>query len=95
LLLQKKWISEGGQGGADLEDGIIKTDDEGSTPESTVFVVEIENEDTADVKFGLYRYDIQVNYIDSEDPSNERVLTVVKPSIFAIEEEITLNGVSA
>ncbi len=80
--------------GVDLEDGIIKTDDEGLAPESNVFVVQLENEDTADVKFGLYRYDIQVNYIDTDDPSDERILTVVKPSIFAIEEEITLNGVS-
>lgn len=94
-LLQKKWISEGGIAGADLEDGIIELEDEGLSPDSTVFVVEIAHEDTADVKFGLYRYDIQVNYIDSEDPSEERVLTVVKPSIFSIEEEITLNGVSA
>ncbi len=93
-VLQKKWISEGGQGGADLEDGIIKTEEEGEAPESVVFVVQFENEDTADIKFGLYRYDIQVNYIDTEDPSDERVLTVVKPSIFAIEEEITLQGVS-
>ena len=93
-LLQKKWISEGVSEGVDLEDGIIKTDEPGLTPESSVFVVQLENEDTADVKFGFYRYDIQVNYIDTEDPSDERILTVVKPSIFAIEEEITLNGVS-
>lgn len=93
-VLQKKWISEGVSEGVDLEDGIIKTEEEGEAPESVVFVVQIENEDTADIKFGLYRYDIQVNYVDSEDPSDERVLTVVKPSIFSIEEEITLQGVS-
>lgn len=93
-VLQKKWISEGVSEGVDLEDGIIKTEEEGEAPESVVFVVQIENQDTADIKFGLYRYDIQVNYVDSEDPSDERVLTVVKPSIFSIEEEITLQGVS-
>lgn len=93
-VLQKKWVSEGGQGGTDLEDGIIKTEEEGEAPESVVFVVKFENEDTANIKFGLYRYDIQVHYIDTEDPSDERILTVVKPSIFSIEEEITLQGVS-
>lgn len=93
-VIQKKWISEGGNGGADLEDGIIKTEDEGLTPESVVFIVQLTNQDTADKKFGLYRYDVQVNYIDTEDSTDERILTVVKPSIFGIEEEITENGVS-
>ena len=88
-VLQKKWIREGVSQEVNLEDGIIKPD-----PESDIFVVEFENEDTRDIKFGLYRYDIQVNYVDSDDESDERVLTVVKPSIFAIEEEITLQGVS-
>ena len=94
VILQKKWISEGVSEGVDLEDGIIKTEEEGLTPESSVFVVELENEDTADTKFGLYRYDVQVNYVDEEDEENERILTVIKPSIFGIEEEITENGVS-
>ena len=95
ILIQKKWISEGGQGGADLEDGIIKTEEEGLTPESNVFIVQLENDDTANKKFGQYRYDVQVNYVDTDDPSNERILTVVKPSIFSLEEEVTENGVSA
>jgi hypothetical protein len=57
--------------------------------------VQLENDDTANKKFGQYRYDVQVNYVDTDDPSNERILTVVKPSIFSLEEEVTENGVSA
>ena len=94
-LLQKTWEKGEGEGSADIEFGIIKSEDEGLTEDSSVFVVTLENQDTADKKFGQYRYDVQVNYIDKEEPSEERILTVVKPSIFSLEEEITENGVSA
>lgn len=46
-------------------------------------IVEFRPEDTKDLPYGSYRYDIQVT------KSNGVVKTIVKPSSFVIEEEVT------
>ena len=46
-------------------------------------VIVIAHEDTGAMEFGDYRYDIQVTRADG------RVTTLVKPSRFTLEEEIT------
>lgn len=85
IVFQKYW-SDGDS------DGIEVSAAPGLTPNSYVFDIEIKSEDTSNTEFGLYRYDVQMNYTDSTDPQYEGVLTIIKPSIFGIEEEVTLQG---
>lgn len=85
-LISHKW--ERDSGGDHLEQNIIET-------EPNTFIVSIDHEDTADKPFGKYRYDVQINYIDTEEAEPEvRILTIVKPSIFVLQDEVTLEGVS-
>ena len=65
-----------------------------TNPENNTFIVSIDHSDTATQPFGRYRYDVQINYVDSENPSEMQILTIIKPSIFSIEEEVTLEGVT-
>jgi len=45
---------------------------------------------------GKYRYDVQINYINTTDNNpEEEILTIIKPSIFSIEDEVTIAGVSS
>jgi hypothetical protein len=46
-------------------------------------VVEIDPEDTKDLRFGQYVYDVQWTQ------SNGTIITLVKPSKFIIEHEVT------
>jgi hypothetical protein len=85
IIFQKYW-SDGDS------DGIEVSSTPGLTPNSYVFDIEIKSEDTSSTEFGLYRYDVQINYIDLGDSEFEGVLTIIKPSIFGIEEEVTLQG---
>jgi len=85
IVFQKYW-SDGDS------DGIEVSQTPGLTPNSYVFDIEIETQDTSSKEFGLYRYDVQINYTDSTDPGYEGILTIIKPSIFGIEEEVTLEG---
>lgn len=63
--------------------------------EDNIFVVSIDHEDTNTQPFGNYRYDVQINYVDTAIQSPPvQILTIIKPSIFSIEEEVTLQGVS-
>lgn len=70
--------------------GIVVSTTDGLTENSSVFDIEIMNSDTSETEFGLYRYDVQINYTDESD--FEGILTIIKPSIFAIEEEVTFDG---
>ena len=83
ILFQKTW-SDGAPNGIDISQSPPLTDN------SSVFDIEIRNSDTSSAEFGLYRYDVQINYTD--DSGYEGVLTIIKPSIFGIEEEVTLQG---
>lgn len=51
------------------------------TPEGEA-IVEITPNDTKDLRYGHYVYDVQVN-------KNGSVTTVIKPSKFVIQEEVT------
>lgn len=83
IVFQKYW-SSGDPNGIDISQSPPLTEN------SSVFDIEIENSDTANLDFGLYRYDVQINYTDDDD--YEGVLTIIKPSIFGIEEEVTQEG---
>lgn len=83
IVFQKYW-SLGDPNGIDVSQSPPLTEN------SSVFDIEIENSDTANLDFGLYRYDVQINYTDDND--YEGVLTIIKPSIFGIEEEVTQEG---
>jgi hypothetical protein len=85
IVFQKYW-SDGDT------DGIEVSATPGLTPNSYVFDIEIESNDTSNTEFGLYRYDVQINYTDLADAQFQGVLTIIKPSIFGIEEEVTLQG---
>lgn len=63
--------------------------------EGNIFIVDINHTDTNTQSFGKYRYDVQINYIDTTIQSPPvQILTIIKPSIFSIEEEVTLEGVA-
>jgi hypothetical protein len=51
------------------------------------FSIEITPANTETQDVGAFRYDVQIKYEDEND--KEYVLTIIKPSIFAIEEDIT------
>ena len=56
------------------------------------FIVNLKHEDTENLNFGSYKYDVQINYkYDGEE--SQRILTIVKPSTFEVMEEITDEGV--
>jgi hypothetical protein len=59
---------------------------EDDTKKTHSYKIRINSEDTENLNFGLYRYDVQINFTADEE---ENILTVIKPSIFGIEEEIT------
>jgi len=60
-----------------------------------IFVVSIDHEDTNTQVFGKYRYDVQINYTDTNLQSPPvQILTIIKPSIFSIQEEVTSEGVT-
>jgi len=46
-------------------------------------IIIIEPNDTKDLRFGKYKYDIQYNRV------NGTVKTIIKPSIFEVEGEVT------
>lgn len=50
-------------------------------------VVEILPEDTRDLPYKSYKYDIQWTTVDS------KIITIIPPSIFSIEPEITFESV--
>lgn len=94
IIFQKCWSASGESGC----DGITVSTEEGLTENSNVYEIEIKAEDTKtdpegnSIEFGKYRYDVQINYTDSNDSNYEGVLTIIKPSIFGIEEEVTQEG---
>lgn len=47
------------------------------------FIIEIVPDDTKDLSFGKYMYDLQIKY------AGGLTLTVIKPSVFEIMEEVT------
>lgn len=86
-LISKSWEKDSQD--VITEDGITFNSDL-STSEKKVYVVEIDHSDTSSLEFGQYRYDLQINYFD--EAQNEKILTIVEPSIFDIGEEITETG---
>ena len=46
-------------------------------------IIEIEPEDTKNMAYGNYRYDIQLTTFD------DNVITLIRPSLFTVEGEIT------
>ena len=84
-IFQKYW-SDGDT------DGIQLAAQQPLDPTLRVFEVQIDSEDTNNVDFGLYRYDVQMNYTDANVQGYEGLVTLVKPSIFGIQEEVTLEG---
>jgi len=88
IVFQKCWSADPESGC----EGIDVSSSQGLTANSHVFDIEIKSEDTSSQEFGLYRYDVQINYIDTLDSNYEGILTIIKPSIFGIEEEVTLQG---
>jgi len=87
-IFQKCWSSGGG---SECE-GISEAAEQPLDPNFRVFQVEIKSEDTNNADFGLYRYDVQMHYTDSNIQGYEGLVTLVKPSIFGIQEEVTLEG---
>lgn len=83
-IISKKWET-----GVAETFGIKRT-----SPQTNKFVVSINHEDTSTRDFGKYRYDVQINYVDSNELAVVKILTIVKPSIFSIEEEVTQEGVT-
>lgn len=51
----------------------------------TVGVLHIEHEDTKDLTFGKYKYDVQLS------TKNGEVFTVIEPSLFVLLEEVNWN----
>lgn len=86
-LIEKTWVKAEDE--TITENGIYFNSEE-STNEIKVYVVEIDHADTNSLDFGQYRYDLQINYLNDAD--EEKILTVVEPSIFEIGEEITETG---
>jgi len=73
----------------EIDDGIILTDEIIVGDKTTwIYLISIDPDDTSTLSFGLYRYDVQIKY-EEIGTENEYTLTVIKPSIFGIEEEIT------
>lgn len=87
-LIQKSWITDGT---TPVPNGIKFNEVESNLSTGKhIYVVEIDNSDTASLDFGQYRYDIQINYLDDAD--NQKILTIVEPSVFEVQEEITNTG---
>lgn len=74
VTFSKSWVSGTGT-------GITKQGTD------NIFIVQIDHNDTKNEAFGRYRYDVQIVY--SESGGDPQILTVVKPSVFVIEEEVT------
>jgi hypothetical protein len=83
-VIDHRWVKDDSQATKNIEN-----------TENNIFVVSIDHEDTNTQSFGKYRYDVQINYIriGVQNPPVQ-ILTIIKPSIFSIQEEVTLEGVT-
>lgn len=59
------------------------TDEEEILIQKTGLSIEIEPVDTENLRYGIYKYDIQVTFADG------RVCTVITPNDFKVKDEVT------